>query len=58
VKPRTHRAKGQEMAAPAPRIEIKPERIVVPEGLVVTRVPCAFGRFEGRSTIWDERTEG
>lgn len=59
VAPKTHRAKGQEMAPPAPRVDVKPERVVVPEHIVVTRVPCAFGRFEdGRRTIWDERIEG
>jgi hypothetical protein len=52
------RAKGQEMAPPAPRVEVKPEKVVVPDHIVVTRVPCPFGRFEGRSTIWDERAEG
>ena len=54
VAPKQHRAKRQVMAPPAPRIEVKPERIVVPDHIVVTRVPCAFGRFEdGRRTIWE-----
>ena len=54
VAPKAHRAKGQAFAPPAPRVEVKIEKVIVPDHIVVTRVPCAFGRFEdGRRTIWE-----
>ena len=32
VNPKKHKARGQQMAPPAPRIEVKPEPVVVPPG--------------------------
>ena len=42
VKPKNHRAKGQSMAPPAPRIEVKPEPMIgpIPRGMT-GRLPSA-----------------
>lgn len=50
VAPKTHRAKGQDMAPPAPRVEVKPVPVDV-TGLDIPRVLCPFGRFEGRDEL-------
>lgn len=54
VAPKSHRAKGQKMAPPAPKIEVRLEKVIVPEGMEVKRVILNISRFEeGRQTIWD-----
>lgn len=53
VKPKTHRAPGQAMAPPAPKIEVKPEPVVIPPGKEPRRIPLHISRWEhGGDDLW------
>lgn len=46
-------AKRQKMAPPAPKMEVKPQKVVVPAGMKITRVELKISRFEhGGETLW------
>lgn len=45
VSPANHRAKGQHIAPPAPKIEVKPEPIPIPPGMKITRIQLNISRW-------------
>ncbi len=59
VEPKTHRAPGQSMAPPAPRIEVKPEPVVIPPGKEPRRTPLNISRWShGGDDLWTPKEVG
>lgn len=57
VSPKTHRAKGQAIAPPAPRVEVKPEPWIVPPGFrPKPLITLGISRWEhGGTDLWSPK---